>query len=52
MLVAKIDGKFVTKVSDFGLSRQTKSGAYSMHAETRLPIKWTSPEGNSRIEYK
>lgn len=44
MQVAKIDGKYITKVSDFGLARRTETGAYSM-SDSKLPIKWTSPEG-------
>jgi serine/threonine protein kinase len=43
LLVNKVDGKYVVKVSDFGMSRLTEHGYYTSHDKT-IPIKWSAPE--------
>jgi serine/threonine protein kinase len=38
------DSKFTVKVADFGLGALVEDGAY-YKSNTKLPVKWTAPEG-------
>lgn len=45
LLAIEVDGEYTAKVSDFGMSRATPNGEYSLKTDRRIPVKWTSPEG-------
>jgi len=42
LLVTNIENRWVVKISDFGLSRN--SSAYEVHSDTKFPVRWTAPE--------
>jgi serine/threonine protein kinase len=44
LLVGTQDGRYVVKVADFGLSKQTSADSYYMSTQKKLPVRWTSPE--------
>jgi serine/threonine protein kinase len=48
LLVSKTDGKYIVKVSDFGMSRLTKSGYYTSN-DKNIPVKWCAIEVRSDI---
>ena len=37
------DGKYLSKVADFGLARSIEQGVYKSNTKM-LPVRWTSPE--------
>jgi serine/threonine protein kinase len=43
LLVSKVDGKYIVKVTDFGMSRSTEEGYYRTE-EQAIPVKWSAPE--------
>eukprot|EP01114_Cavostelium_apophysatum_P022062 TRINITY_DN785_c0_g1_i1.p1 TRINITY_DN785_c0_g1~~TRINITY_DN785_c0_g1_i1.p1 ORF type:complete len:1422 (-),score=266.01 TRINITY_DN785_c0_g1_i1:73-4338(-) len=44
LLLSKENNKFVVKVADFGMSRTTEEGVYTMSSQGDIPFKWTAPE--------
>ena len=40
--------QYITKVSDFGLSKAVETASYYKSDNTQLPIKWSAPES---LEY-
>ena len=45
ILVAKDNnGKYLIKISDFGMSRLVEKGYYKTDSDTLMPIKWSAPE--------
>jgi serine/threonine protein kinase len=43
LLVNKMNGKYIVKVSDFGMSKLTELGYYQSN-DTAIPIKWSAVE--------
>jgi serine/threonine protein kinase len=43
LLVTKTEGKYVVKVSDFGMSRLTERGYYVSNDKS-IPVKWCATE--------
>ncbi|XP_022081154.1 hepatocyte growth factor receptor-like [Acanthaster planci] len=48
-----VDDEFVTKISDFGLSRDLDESDYytSGEQQAKLPVKWMAPESMERLVY-
>eukprot|EP01117_Protostelium_nocturnum_P002624 TRINITY_DN133_c0_g1_i3.p1 TRINITY_DN133_c0_g1~~TRINITY_DN133_c0_g1_i3.p1 ORF type:complete len:700 (+),score=220.02 TRINITY_DN133_c0_g1_i3:265-2364(+) len=44
LLVTEVDGKFLVKIADLGLSRESDSSIYQSKEPTSLPIRWSPPE--------
>lgn len=49
-LVSETDGRYVVKVTDFGMSRSLETEYYKPSSNT-VPIRWTAPEAIKKSHY-
>lgn len=51
MLISEVDGNFLVKVTDFGMSRNTVNSDYYSASSGAVPIRWTAPEAVKKAQY-